>query len=162
GADGSPPLADLPAFLPNPDPVGDGAFVDTAFKYDILNNPVEVLQEAANGAHPEFLRTRYRYDPDGNQVLVIQPEGNATASVYDGFNRRTSIIDSVGNQTVFQYDPAGNMVRVSRFGPVGGASPTSDGPDALPGPVSIGGVIQAANLVNSNLLESTETLYDEL
>ena len=53
-------------------------------------------------------------------------------------------------------------MRVSRFGPVGGASPTSDGPDMLLKPVSSSGTIQSANLVTNNLLEATATLYDEL
>ena len=222
------------------DNAGSGtAFVDYVHAYDILDNQIQMTEEVSDTLD---LVTRYRYDPNGNQVLVIQPEGNGTASVYDerdllfqstrgatlppplvllaagdptdydvrgglpstmtyhydgnrnlietvdaadtdgspdndsnqggfgdrtrylydGFDRRTSLVDSVGNQTVTQYDPAGNVVRVSRFGPVGGASPTSDGPDVLPMPVSSGGVIQAANLVNSNLLEATESLYDEL
>jgi RHS repeat-associated protein len=300
--------------LLNPDPVGGTAFQDTVYKYDILDQQLEMLQEVTNGATPLFLRTRYRYDPNGNQVLTIEPEGNATASfyderdllfqstrgatapppktllgpgdptsydvrgglpatttynydlngnlietvaaddtdsslannsklpsgtstgsntattlndttrtwmpnqwegrtvlivsgtgagqlrtiasntankltvtsawtttpdstsvyafqgdrtryIYDGFDRQVSVVDSVGNQTVTQYDPAGNVVRTSHFGPTGGASPTSDGPDTLPGPVSSGGVIQSANLVNpstSVLLSSTEYSYDEL
>ena len=53
-------------------------------------------------------------------------------------------------------------MRTTQFGPVGGPSPTSNGPDVLPGPVSSLGVIQSANLVNSNLLAATETSYDEL
>jgi RHS repeat-associated protein len=244
--DGNPPAADLPSGVPgasNPDPVGGTAYVDTVFKYDILDHQVEMLQEVSNGASPEFLRTRYRYDPNGNMVLTIQPEGNSTSAiyderdllfrsfrglatppplvllaptdptnydvrggapcfcttyrydgnknvietvdsddtdlspanndpglgpgdrtryVYDGFDRRTSVIDAVGNQTVTQYDPAGNVVRVSRFGPVGGPSPIADGPNVLPGPVSSLGVIQSANLVNSNLLSAAESSYDEL
>jgi len=215
------------------------AFVDYEYTYDILDQQVQMTEEVSD---TQDLVTRYRYDPNGNQVLVIQPEGNATASIYDerdllfqdirgatsppalallaagdptdydvrgglpstvtyhydgnrnlietvdaadtdgspdnnsdrggfgdrtryiydGFDRRTSVVDSVGNQTVYQYDPAGNVVREARFGPVGGASPTSDGPDALPMPVSSGGVIQAANLVTTTLLEATEHLYDEL
>jgi RHS repeat-associated protein len=215
------------------------AFVDFASQYDILNNLIQTSQEVSDSQN---LITRYRYDRNQNRVLVIQPEGNAAASVYDerdllfqstrgatsapplvhlgageptgfdvrggqpstttyhydlnrnliesvdaadtdgsaandsrrggpgdrtryiydGFDRRTSAVDGVGNQTVTQYDPASNVVRVSRFGPTGGASPTSDGPDALPMPVSSSGVIQAANLVNRNLLAATENLYDEL
>jgi RHS repeat-associated protein len=243
--DGNPPEADLPVGIPgasNPDPVGGTAFVDTVYKYDILEHPIEMVQEVSNGANPEFLVTRFRYDPNGNSVLTIEPEGNASSSfydernllfqaasgattppsrallapgdptsydvrgglaatmtynydananlietvdaedtdgspennskiagsgdrtryVYDGFDRQTAVIDSVGNETVYQYDPAGDLVRTTRFGPVGGTSPTADGPDVLPGPVSSLGVIQSNHLVNSNLLSATETTYDEL
>ncbi|MEM7312286.1 MAG: hypothetical protein AAF497_03955 [Planctomycetota bacterium] len=85
---------------------------------------------------------------------------DVTRFVYDGFDRITSTIDAVGNQSVFQYDPAGNVVRELHFGPVGGASPTSTGSSL--GAVSVGGVVQTATLVNDNLLSSTEYLYDEL
>ena len=215
------------------------AFVNTQYQYDILDNLVRTDEEVKAG---DSLTTRYRYDPNGNQVLTILPEGNAAASffderdlaywsvsgavappplallavgestnydvrgglpspstfhydgngnliesvdpadtdlstannstlggegdrtryLYDGFDRRTSEVDSVGNQAVWQYDPAGNVVRESHFGPTGGPSPTSDGPATLPGPVSSNGVIQIGNLVNSNLLSATEYRYDEL
>jgi RHS repeat-associated protein len=240
--DGNPPAADLPATAPNPDPAGGTAFADTIYKYDILDQRVETVQEVSNGASPEFLHTRFRYDPNGNSVLTIQPEGNATSAIYDerdllfqsttgatapppltllapsdptsydvrgglpsttgyrydlnrnlietvdgddtdqstanndstlaagdrtryiydGFDRQTSTVDSVGNQTVTQYDPDGNVIRTSTFGPTGGASPTSDGPATLATPVSSLGVIQSGNLVSSNLLQSTESSYDEL
>jgi RHS repeat-associated protein len=243
--DGNPPAADLPSWVPgasNPDPVGGTAYVDRVYQYDIMDQKIAMIHEVSNGANPDFLTTLYRYDPDGNGVLTVQPEGNATASVYDernlrfqttagaispppkallsqsdptsynlrgglpatttdnydpngnlietvdaddtdgstansskiagvgdrtryvydGFDRLTAVIDSVGDETVTQYDPAGNVVRTTQFGPVGGPSPTSDGPSVLPGPVSSLGVIQSANLVNSNLLAATETSYDEL
>ena len=48
-----------------------------------------------------------------------------------------------------------------RFGPTGGPSPTSDGPDVLPGPVSVDGMVQSGNLISSNLLAATEFLFDE-
>jgi YD repeat-containing protein len=238
GVDGNVPPADRPITAPNPDPTGGTAYVDTVYRYDILDQRIETLREVSNA---EFLRTRYRYDANGNAVLTIHPEGNATSSVYDerdllfretrgavappnpvhlgpadptnydtrgglpstthyhydanrnlvetvdaddtdgspanrselgggdrtrfvydGFDRRTSIVDSVGNQTVYQYDPAGNLTRSTRFGPTGGPSPTADGPDTLPGPVSSGGVIQPGNLVTGNLLSATEYRYDEL
>jgi RHS repeat-associated protein len=227
GVAGNPPAADLPVNAPNPNPISGPAFVDTIYQFDILNEEIGMVQEVSNEPSPGFLTTRYRYDPDGNQVLVIQPEGNATSSVYDdrgllfqrtvgatsppplallgtsdptnydvrggipatttgnydlngnvnqmvdadgnstryvydGFDRLTATIDSVGDETVNQYDPAGNIVGVLHFGPVGGPSSTTGGPAVLPGPVSLLGVIQAQNLVNSNLLSATETLYDEL
>jgi YD repeat-containing protein len=226
GASGSPPAAYLPATPPNPNPSTAPPFIDTVYQYDILNRKTVTVTEITRDPTPQFVITRYRYDPDGNQVLVIQPEGNATSAVYDdrnllfqptggatspppltllgpsdstsynvrggipatttysydlngnvsqvvdpnnlrtryvydGFDRPTARVDGVANETVTQYDPEGNIIRVSDFGPTGGPSPTSDGPAVLPGPVSLGGVIQTPDLVSSNLLSATETLYDE-
>ena len=56
------------------------------YKYDILDQPIETVQEVSNGANPQFLDTLTRYDPNGNVVLTIEPEGNATAMVYDERN----------------------------------------------------------------------------
>jgi RHS repeat-associated protein len=115
---------------------------------------------ASNTATQLTLTTPWTITPDSTSVYAFQ--GDRTRMVYDGFDRAVSTIDSVGNQTVTQYDPVGNVVRMSHFGPTGGASPTSDGPDVLPGPVSSLGVIQSSNLVNSNLLSATEYRFDEL
>ncbi len=41
--------------------------------------------------------------------------GDRTLYTYDGFDRRTSVIDAVGNQTVYQYDPDGNVIRTIQF-----------------------------------------------
>ena len=120
--------------------------------------------------------TTFRYDANGNVIEIVDADdtdlspdnnsdigpGDRTRFIYDGHDRQTSTVDSVGNQTVHQYDPAGNVVRTLQFGPVGGPSPTADGPDVLPGPVSTNGIVQSGNLVNSNLLQANETLYDEL
>ncbi len=231
---------------PAPETFGGTAFVDYVYDYHILDQPVRVSEEVSDNVD---LVTRYRYDPNGNRVLTILPEGNAntaiyderdllfqsstgatdppplallapgdpihydvrggspclcstfhydgnrniietvdsddndfspdnnsdlagpgdrTRFVYDGFDRLTSTIDAVANQSVHQYDPASNTVRISQFGAKTGISPQEDGQDVLPGPVSIGGEIQFANLVvlpasiNRHLLESTEFHYDEL
>ena len=257
GVQGSPPGAIVPPNSPGvagADPIGGTtAFEKTIYHYDILGHRIEMDQEVSGGASPVYLETRYRYDPDGNLVLTILPEGNATATIYDernlvlrtirgtpappesddqspagvaptllapgdptdydvrggsefqgttyrydangnvietvsdddndlspgnndpslglgdrtlytydGFDRRTSVIDPVGNQAVYQYDPAGDLIRTTRFGPVDGPSPTSNGPSPATGPVSTLGVIQSGNLVNSNLLSATEYSYDEL
>jgi YD repeat-containing protein len=141
----------------------------------VLQDPLDPTDYNVRGGLPCVCVT-YQYDSNGNLVETSDADdtdlstannsklggyGDRTRYTYDGFDRRTSMVDSVGNQTVYQYDPAGNMVRTLRFGPVGGPSPTSDGPDGL-SPPSIGGVIQAGDLVNSNLLEATEYQYDEL
>lgn len=243
GVDGSLPAADLPSAITDPDPLGGPAFVDTIYQYDILNQPLATVEEVSNdGDPPNFLRTRTRYDANGNQVLTILPAGNATRAVYDerdllfqqtrgalappaaallapadptnydvrggvpatvtrhydgnrnlveqvdaadtdgslannsniggdgertrtlydGFDRATSTVDSAGNQTVVQYDPAGNVVRQLSFGPVGGATPSEDGPDTLARPVSVNGTVQLGNLVNTNLLAASEHAYDEV
>ncbi len=93
--------------------------------------------------------TTYHYDLNGNLIETVDAadtdlstdnnsdlggSGDRTRYIYDGFDRLASVIDSVGNQTVYQYDPAGNRVRELTFGPVGGASPTADGPDIWPAP----------------------------
>ncbi len=88
--------------------------------------------------------------------------GDRTRMIYDGLDRLTSIVDSVGNQAVRQYDPAGRVIRRMSFGPVGGASPLADGKAALDAPVSSVGVIQSSNLVTNNLLSATGFLLDEL
>ncbi|MCB0187076.1 MAG: hypothetical protein KDE31_22570, partial [Caldilineaceae bacterium] len=240
--DGNPPLTKLPTAVPEPDPLGGTAFVDTVYRYDILNNVIEMMEEVGTqSGGPLFLHTHTRYDANENPVLTIWPEGNAesvlfderdlrfqqtrgatvpplgallatddptnydmrgglpavttyhydqnrnlieqvdaadtdgsaannsdiagvgdrTRTIYDGFDRPTSVIDSVGNQTVTQYDPAGNAVRILSFGPTGGASPITDGPDQLMMPVSSNGVIQREHLVNRSLLAATEHAFDE-
>ncbi|MBV7332818.1 hypothetical protein KFU94_32240 [Chloroflexi bacterium TSY] len=240
--DGNPPATDLPPAATNPDPIGGTAYVDTVYRYDILNNQIEMLQEVGSqSGTPTFLRTRTRYDGNEQAVLIIEPEGNATTSIYDerdllfqqtrgattpppqallaptdptnydvrggipatatyhydqnrnlveavdaadtdgsaannsdlggtgdrtrtlydGFDRPNSIIDSVGNQTIIQYDPAGNKVRTLSFGPVDGASPQTDGLICWHN-LSRPTVIQLNNLVNGSLLAATEWQYDEL
>jgi YD repeat-containing protein len=76
------PPADQPSVPGNFNPAGL-AFESTITKYDILDQQVEMVQEVQNGTNPEFLHTRYRYDPNGNSVLTIQPEGNANSAIYD-------------------------------------------------------------------------------
>jgi YD repeat-containing protein len=81
--DGNLPAADLPAVAANPDPVGARACVDTAFRYDMLDRQVETIQEVTQGVPVQALRTRFRYDRNGNRVMTIEPEGNADAALYD-------------------------------------------------------------------------------
>lgn len=140
-----------------------------------LMAPGDPVVYDARGGLPSTMT--YHYDENGNLAESVDAQdtdhstannsqlggdGDRTRYLYDGFDRQSSVIDAVGNQTVNQYDPEGNLVRVSNFGPVGGASPTADGPNTPALPVSDKGVMQSNKLVNSTLLAATETLYDEL
>jgi RHS repeat-associated protein len=78
-----------------------------------------------------------------------------TTYLYDGFDRQVSVIDAVGNQSFTQYDPAGNVVRVSNFGPVGGKSHTYNKAANFKQPLKLEDFKQP-------LLSQVEFKYDEL
>jgi RHS repeat-associated protein len=81
-----------------------------------------------------------------------QPE--TETYLHDGFDRWVSTIDAVGNQSFTNFDPAGNRVRLSRFGPVGGSSPTSNRAATFTQPLTLQSFRQP-------LLKQTENKYDE-
>ncbi len=132
---------------PNYDVRGAAAST-TTFHYDGNRNLIEVVDAADT-------------DDSAANNSRLGGRGDRTRMIYDGFDRRSSVVDSVGNQAVRQYDPAGQVIRLMRFGPVGGESPSEDGPGKLRRPVSAGGVIQAPHLVNDRLLSASEYRYDE-
>jgi YD repeat-containing protein len=212
-----------------------GDFVSVTMKYDILDKPIETVEEISDNPKVERI-TRFRYDANENRVLEISPmaasggqpsnvvsfvfderdllftatrggvtdqfrslqahadilnlgaipnsrdlstfsriyDGNrnlivlvdsadqngdgqpeATDYFYDGFDRQVSVVDAVGNQSFVNYDPAGNVVRVSRFGPVGGASPRNNSAATLRQPFTLQSFRQP-------LLSQVEYKYDEL
>ena len=136
--------------------------------------PVDPTSFDVKGGTPSVSASSY--DKNGNLIELSDAEdtdasatnnstigvGDRSRFLYDGFDRATSYVDAIGNQMVAQYDPAGNIVRLSRFGPIGGSSPNSDGPAVLPGPVSSDGIVQSANLIDTSLLASVATSFDEL
>jgi len=146
------------------------------YRYDILDNRVIADIDAA-GSDPDRLVTRYAYDANENRTLIVKPEGNQvarvyderdllftettgagsaeastitsnydrnrnlvaridaedntgegqperTVTIYDGFNRLKRVIDGIGNVLEYTYDPNSNRIAETRFGPVGGPSPT--------------------------------------
>ncbi|RMG54728.1 MAG: hypothetical protein D6723_04435 [Acidobacteria bacterium] len=101
---------------------------------------------------------------DGNRNLIEFIDGadntgdgrpEVTTTLYDGFDRRVSVIDAVGNQSFINYDPASNIVRLSNFGPVGGPSPRNNRAATLAQPLSLRSFRQP-------LLRQIEYKYDEL
>ena len=212
-----------------------GAFIETTYRYDILDNLLEKNEEASES--PQIiLSTRYRYDHNENPVITLSPiavegsqpsnvtsviyderdlpyettqggltlafknisahddipelnsipssidissttqsyDGNrninqhtdsldnsgngareTSQSFYDGFDRLVSHIDALGNQSFYNYDPAGNLTRESRYGPLGGESPISNSNATTRQPMTLASF-------NQPLLSRTEYLYDEL
>jgi len=102
------------------------------------------------------------YDGNRNLIALIDGADNTgdgrpevTTYLYDGFDRQVSVIDAIGNQSFTQYDPTGNVVRVSNFGPVGGKSPTSNAAATFTQPLTLQSFRQP-------LLSQVEYKYDEL
>jgi RHS repeat-associated protein len=101
------------------------------------------------------------YDLNRNLTQLIDAADNtgdgqseATTYLYDGFDRWVSTIDAVGNQSFTNFDPAGNRVRESRFGPVGGPSPTNNRAATFTQPLTLQSFRQP-------LLGQSESKYDE-
>ena len=76
---------------------------------------------APNSDIPSVLRSDY----DGNRNLIRLEDTEDTDGdgspdqnlyVYDGFDRRTSTIDAVGNRSQFVFDPASNIIEERIFG----------------------------------------------
>jgi len=101
------------------------------WNYDQNRNLIEEVDAADTDGSPD----------NNSQIAGL---GDVTRTIYDGFDRKVTMVDAVGNETRRRYDPAGNMVNITRRGPIGGPSPTSmDGADNVD-------------------LEITEYQYDEL
>jgi YD repeat-containing protein len=108
------------------------------------------------------ISTRSR-TPDNNGNLATITDAADTDSVggaevttylYDGLDRRVSQVDAAGGQTFYQYDPASNLVASRVFGPVGGATPTSNAAATLTQPLTPLSFTQP-------LLTRTDYKYDE-
>lgn len=98
----------------------------------------------------------YTYDGNRNRVTATDAAdtdsspanngpagGDITRFTYDGFDRPVQTADPAGNVATTTYDPNSNTVRTRRFGPDGGATPTTSTP-------------------STNLLSESRTTYDEL
>ncbi|MGH9870336.1 MAG: RHS repeat-associated core domain-containing protein [Candidatus Polarisedimenticolia bacterium] len=79
---------------------------------------------AASGPRGGLPVTRsYAYDGNGGLVRVVDGLGGLIDGAYDGFDRLVRTVDQVGNTSEIFHDPAGNVVRVLKRGPVGGPTP---------------------------------------
>jgi len=116
--------------------------------YDERNMPFS----ATRGFGTPDASTTYRtYDGSGNLVKFVDAqdaEGDGlpevTLQTFDGYNRKTSHLDAIGNRKRWIYDAADNVLSERCFGPNGGPSRDNNG--------ETGNVLLAHSL----------TAYDEL
>jgi YD repeat-containing protein len=169
------PVANLPAGHPERQPSNvvsyvfderDLLYTETRggltdqFKALAAHADIPELRQIPNS--PDISTFAHVYDLNKNLKEFIDGADNTgdgkpevTTYLYDGFDRQVSVIDAVGNQSFTQYDPAGNVVRVSNFGPVGGKSPTSNAAANFKQPLRLEDFRQP-------LLRQVEFKYDEL
>lgn len=119
--------------------VEDGRSIVTEYAYDGNRNLIEIRKgEATSGRQPaNVVRFEYderdllfreirapgtpdqsstQYDYDGNRNLIrisqgLEGEPRITEFTYDGFDRLVAVRDPMGNESLFNYDPNGNLVR---------------------------------------------------
>lgn len=82
---------------------------------------------------PEASTYSYSYDRNRNLVSTVDGEDNngdgqrdELRYQYDGFDRRTVIVDAVGNRTTYNYDPNSNPTSAAMSGRIGGPSPMNN------------------------------------
>ncbi len=115
----------------------------TRYDYDNSENLIKITQPEGNSVERVYNERGFvsqiirgagtqvpavhtlTYDRNGNLVQIVDAADNTadganeqTRLFYDGFDRPVRIVDAVGNQSVANYDPAGNRVRERRFEPV--------------------------------------------
>ncbi len=121
----------------------------TEYRYDANENRIKTIQPEGNiqktmyderdlvfrttnvcGCSGGSPNVTYNYDKNGNLIEMIDGADNnddgkndSTFYEYDGFNRLIRITDPIGNITEREYDPVSNVIKVSRFGVIGGPSP---------------------------------------
>ncbi|WP_280524034.1 RHS repeat-associated core domain-containing protein [Enhygromyxa salina] len=69
-----------------------------------------LYQEIRGQGSPLAQTTQHDYDANGNERRVLEGPTRVTNYVYDCADRLVSIQDTMGNQTTYRYDPAGNRV----------------------------------------------------
>jgi RHS repeat-associated protein len=168
------PVANLPAGHPHHQPSNIVSYVfderDLLFastqggltgQFRAVEAHADVPEKSGIPDNPGALTITHRYNGNRKLTEMIKAadktgDGNprSTSYLYDGFDRPVSIIDAVGNRQFMQYDAANNIVRVSKFGPVGGPSPANNHATTLGQPLKLGEFGQP-------LLKQIENKYDE-
>ena len=96
--------------------------MDTLHLYDRIDNRIETRREVDSSAS---LDTRFRYDGNQNRVLTIQPEGNATAQVYDERDLLFKQIDGASSRPADGHYASGDPTTFDRPGGAGTIASTT-------------------------------------
>ena len=83
----------------------------TTYSYD-SNGLLQTMTETPPSGSPGSARTTsYSYHPTGLTASMTTPEGVTYSYSYDRRSRMTMMQDSAGQQTLYQYDAYGNVIR---------------------------------------------------
>ncbi|QNN23312.1 hypothetical protein HED60_13850 [Planctomycetales bacterium ZRK34] len=91
-------------------PTVDPEVFRSAMRYDSLNQPVVILQQAADGTfnqnievcctwpvEPATIFSLSGYDSRGNQTVTIDPKANTAVTIYDGASRALQVVKHLRN-----------------------------------------------------------------
>jgi RHS repeat-associated protein len=85
----------------------------TYYKYDELDRRTQTIRK--EGDVQDIIDdsdavTETIFDPNGNPLVVIEPNKNTITTVYDALNRRTATVNAAGDSSEMFYDEVGNVV----------------------------------------------------
>jgi RHS repeat-associated protein len=109
----------------------DGNARTTTYGYDDFKRLTEVVRPGAvtttfgydnqdrltNITDPNLGVTQVLYDDLGNRVRIDSPDTGSTVSEFDSAGNRTRVIDAMGQETTYTYDPGNRLKTVTRQDP---------------------------------------------
>lgn len=87
----------------------------TYFKFDKLGRLLKTIRKQGDSADvidDDDAVTSYSYDPNGNRLLISEPNGTWVSYAYDTMDRQTNVLNCAGDRTATAYDPVGNVQAV--------------------------------------------------
>jgi len=89
----------------------DPTVLKMAYSYDPVTGQLLNVTEAPGHSTLERMTT-YQYDPEGNNVAVIDALGNSSNYFYDAIGRKVSESHPLGRATAYEYDVMDRLIAV--------------------------------------------------
>jgi len=86
------------------------------FKYDALGRMLKFIRKQGDPADVITTNdavTSFAYDPEGNRLIAVDPNGLTNAFGYDALNRQIAATNGAGDVMLTAYDPVGNFLTVT-------------------------------------------------